>query len=146
MAKRNTVFVLMYFVRDIFIPVFYETLIMIMFVYHAFKCCLFLGSFLHLAKPSGLSCPNQNVSIKNDPDWKRLTKLGMLDPQGEQWKIQYSPIYVMDFPVEDKVKLKLALTRDAVNENILGAGAIYRKAEMYNGGTYKVRDFVYKLT
>lgn len=66
----------------------------------------------------------------------------MLDPDAENWKIQYLPIYIMDFPVEDKVKLKLALTRDAVNNDILGAGALYRRAEMYNGGTYKVSSFI----
>lgn len=102
----------------------------------------FTGSFLHLAKPTGLSCPNQNILIKSDPNWKKLTKLGMLDPDAENWKIQYLPIYIMDFPVEDKVKLKLALTRDAVNNDILGAGALYRRAEMYNGGTYKVSSFI----
>lgn len=78
------------------------------------------------------------ISIKGDPNWKKLTKLGMMDPDGVYWKIQYSPIYIMDFPVEDKVKLKLSLTRDSVNKDILGAGAMYRSAEMYNGGTYKV--------
>lgn len=102
----------------------------------------FTGSFLHLAKPTGLSCPNQNILIKSDPNWKKLTKLGMLDPEAENWKIQYLPIYIMDFPVEDKVKLKLALTRDTVNNDILGAGALYRQAEMYNGGTYKVSSFI----
>lgn len=48
----------------------------------------------------------------------------------------------MDFFVEDKVKLKLVLIRDVVNNDILGVGVLYRRVEMYNGGIYKVSSFI----
>ena len=73
-----------------------------------------------------------------DGAWSQLTRLGMLDPEGEAWKIKYEDKYVLLAPVEDKVDLKLVLTKDTANRDLMGAGAIYRKAELFNGGTYKV--------
>ena len=74
-----------------------------------------------------------------DGSWGQLTRLGMMDPEGEAWRVKYEDKYVLPAPVEDKVDLKLGLPKDATNRDIMGAGAIYRKAELFNGGTYKVQ-------
>lgn len=62
----------------------------------------------------------------------------MLDPSGEYWRIKQQDIFVFPDDIEDKVNIKLVKTKDASNNDIMGAGAIYRRAEMFNGGTYKV--------
>lgn len=77
--------------------------------------------------------------MKDNTEWRQLNKLGMLDPDGEAWRIKYEDKYVIPAPIEDKVDLKLVLTKDSTNRDIMGAGAIYRRAELYNGGTYKVQ-------
>ncbi|XP_062596534.1 uncharacterized protein LOC134257978, partial [Saccostrea cucullata] len=98
------------------------------------------GTFLHFANPTLQEnpCPNQIIRIK-DPDWKILHHLGMLDDEGEFWKIKYDEKYVIPAAVEDKIQIKLVLTKDATDHPIFGSGAIYRRAELYNGGTYKFR-------
>ena len=84
------------------------------------------------------TCPNQIISMK-DRQWKQLNRLGMLDSVGEFWKIKYDKKYVIPAAVEDTVDLKLVLTKDATNQDIMGAGAFYRRAELFNGGVYKVQ-------
>ena len=69
----------------------------------------------------------------------------MLDSEGELWKIKYDKKYVIPAAVEDTVDVKLVLTKDATNQDIMGAGAIYRKAELYNGGVYKVNTNPWKM-
>lgn len=86
----------------------------------------FIGFFLYFVKLIGLLCLNQNILIKSDLNWKKFIKFGMLDLEVENWKIQYLFIYIMDFFVEDKVKLKLVLIWDIVNNDILGVGVLYR--------------------
>ena len=69
----------------------------------------------------------------------------MLDSLGEFWKIKYDKKYVIPAAVEDTVDLKLVLTKDATNQDIMGAGAFYRRAELFNGGVYKVQRHLYKI-
>jgi hypothetical protein len=97
------------------------------------------GTFLHFPNPTLQldSCPNQKISIK-DPQWKMLNRQGMLDSEGELWKVKYDEKYVIPAAVEDYVDVKLVLTKDATDRDIMGAGAMYRKAELFNGGVYKV--------
>lgn len=111
---------------------------------HDFLACIFIyffltGTFLHLPNPdqNAHPCPNQKIAIKG-AGWQNLNKLGMLDPSGEYWRIKQQDIYVFRDEIEDKVNIKLVKTKDASNNDIMGAGAIYRRAEMFNGGTYKV--------
>ena len=94
---------------------------------------------MHFANPNFLphTCPDQKIAMR-DAAWGQLTRLGMLDPEGEAWRIKYEDKYILLAPVEDKVDLKLVLTKDTANRDLMGAGAIYRKAELFNGGTYKV--------
>ena len=73
-----------------------------------------------------------------DPDWESLTKRGFLDPHGESWRIQYEPRYVIPAPVEDMVTLKLLLTTDSAGDDIMGAGAIFRKADLTDPGRVEV--------
>ncbi|KAK3104702.1 hypothetical protein FSP39_008103 [Pinctada imbricata] len=91
------------------------------------------GSFLHYPSLDPELCPSQSIQMKN-PTWSTLTKQGFLDPYGEQWKIRYDPIYVIPAPVEDMITLKLLLTTDTSGNDIMGAGAIYRDAQMYGDG------------
>ena len=107
---------------------------------------IFLGTFLHFPNPTlqAESCPNQIIAIKN-PQWKVLNRLGMLDSEGELWKIKYDKKYVIPAAVEDTVDVKLVLTKDATNQDIMGAGALYRKAELYNGGVYKVNKNPWRM-
>lgn len=100
----------------------------------------YTGTFLHFANPYFLqhTCPDQEISMRDNTEWRHLNKLGMLDPDGEAWRIKYEDKYVIPAPVEDIVDIKLVLTKDSTNRDIMGAGAIYRRAELYNGGTYKV--------
>ena len=69
----------------------------------------------------------------------------MLDSLGEFWKIKYDKKYVIPAAVEDTVDVKLVLTKDATNQDIMGAGALYRKAELYNGGVYKVNKNPWRM-
>lgn len=62
----------------------------------------------------------------------------MLDSEGEFWRVKYDEKYVIPAAIEDKIDVKLVLTKDATNQDIMGAGAMYRKAELFNGGVYKV--------
>jgi hypothetical protein len=79
------------------------------------------------------------IAIKG-AGWKMLNKLGMVDPSGEYWRIKQQDIYVFPAPYEDKVDIKLVKTKDAANRDIMGAGVVYRRAELFNGGTYKVSN------
>lgn len=63
----------------------------------------------------------------------------MLDSEGEFWRVKYEEKYVIPAAIEDKIDVKLVLTKDATNQDIMGAGAMYRKAELFNGGVYKVK-------
>lgn len=74
-----------------------------------------------------------------DPQWRILNRLGMLDSEGEFWRVKYEEKYVIPAAIEDKIDVKLVLTKDATNQDIMGAGAMYRKAELFNGGVYKVK-------
>lgn len=63
----------------------------------------------------------------------------MLDSEGEFWRVKYEEKYVIPAAIEDKIDVKLVLTKDATNQDIMGAGAMYRKAELFNGGVFKVK-------
>lgn len=121
--------------KDFFLT-FISFLIYIMIPYYFF---FVTGTFLHLPNPdqNAHPCPNQKIAIKG-AGWQNLNKLGMLDPSGEYWRIKQQDIFVFPDDIEDKVNIKLVKTKDASNNDIMGAGAIYRRAEMFNGGTYKV--------
>lgn len=80
-----------------------------------------------------------------DPQWRTLNRLGMLDSEGEFWRVKYDEKYVIPAAIEDKIDVKLVLTKDATNQDIMGAGAMYRKAELFNGGVYKVKKQAYKF-
>lgn len=69
----------------------------------------------------------------------------MLDSEGEFWRVKYEEKYVIPAAIEDKIDVKLVLTKDATNQDIMGAGAMYRKAELFNGGVYKVKKSRFKI-
>lgn len=62
----------------------------------------------------------------------------MLDFFGEYWWIKQQDIFVFFDDIEDKVNIKFVKIKDVSNNDIMGVGVIYRRAEMFNGGIYKV--------
>ncbi|VDI79784.1 Hypothetical predicted protein [Mytilus galloprovincialis] len=93
------------------------------------------STFLHLANSEGPPCPDQAISMINDPGWFKLQQIGFKDPSGQQWSLTHRQENIKNFFYDNAISIKLA--RD-VNKKQMYTGAYIRSAEFENGGTYEV--------
>lgn len=69
-------------------------------------------------------CFNQIVFIK-DFQWRIFNRFGMLDFEGEFWRVKYDEKYVIFVVIEDKIDVKLVFIKDVINQDIMGVGVMY---------------------
>ncbi|VDI50948.1 Hypothetical predicted protein, partial [Mytilus galloprovincialis] len=93
------------------------------------------STFLHLANSEGPPCPDQAISMINDPGWLKLQQIGFKDPSGQQWPLTHRQENIQNLVYDNAISIKLA--RD-VNKKEMYTGAYIRSAEFENGGTYEV--------
>ncbi|KAL5015119.1 hypothetical protein ScPMuIL_009389 [Solemya velum] len=95
------------------------------------------GVILHLADPSGSSCPSRQISVYSDPGWRSLVQKGFLDPSGLDWKLEQRAENVLTTKEGDNEEVTVKITRDSKSMKVF-TGAYTRSADFVQSGTYQV--------
>ncbi|KAL5014713.1 hypothetical protein ScPMuIL_008983 [Solemya velum] len=95
------------------------------------------GVILHLADPTGPSCPSRQISVYSDPGWKSLVQKGFLDPSGLDWKLEQRAENVQTTKEGDNEEVTIKITRDSKSMKVF-TGAYMRSADFVQSRTYQV--------